>query len=352
MTVPRVDATATLLADGKVLVVGGQEDFGGMETIFASAELYDPETGKFILTGSMSAARVDHTATLLPDGRVLVVGGWGCRKAGPCYSGFAGSLASAELYDPKTGKFSSTGSMSTGRDSATATLLQDGRVLLAGNSASLTAELYDPASGRFARTGNSLIEATSDNATATLLPNGKILVTGTADSGPRAELYDPEKGQFTSISFALAPGAAASAQYNGKSVGRVAPDTATLLKDGRVVLFESGYLEAYVLATGVFTPAGFLSPPGRWGSPTATLLADGRVLFAGGSLLTDPSASSYAVAASIALYDSADGPHLIGPMGTARDGQTSTLLPDRSVLIAGGTADGENALATAELFRP
>lgn len=107
----------------------------------------------------------------------------------------------------------------------------------------------------------------------TVLTNGKVLLTGDADSGPRAELYDPATGKFTPIAFEVAPGAAPSAQYKGQTFERTAPDTATLLKDGRVLLFEAGYLETYDPATGMFSPAGFISPPGQWNSPTATLLA-------------------------------------------------------------------------------
>lgn len=170
----------------------------------------------------------------------------------------------------------------------------------------------------------------------TVLTNGKVLLTGDADSGPRAELYDPATGKFTPIAFEVAPGAAPSAQYKGQTFERTAPDTATLLKDGRVLLFEAGYLETYDPATGMFSPAGFISPPGQWNSPTATLLANGRVLFAGGSWLTDPNAFTYVVASAAALYDAVDGPQLIGSMSAARGGQTITLLTNGSVLIAGG----------------
>jgi hypothetical protein len=194
--------------------------------------------------------------------------------------------------------------------------------------------LYDPTSGRSVREGDSLFY-TGELNTATLLPNGKALITGGTHDGPRAELYDPATGKFTSISFALKPSAAASALYEGKPITRTAPDTATLLKDGRVLLSESGYLETYDPSTGAFTPAGFIFAPGQWDGPTATLLADGRVLFDG---------------ELDALYDPASGPHLMGLPTTARFGQTATLLPDGSVLIAGGSST-EDAIASAELFK-
>ena len=127
----RMDATATLLQDGKVLIAGGSPDQVLTQPVLASAELYDPTTGEFTPTGSMATARTDATATLLPDGRVLIAGGWGCPNRRMCSpddtASGGGALASAELYDPATGKFSRTGSMSEPRQGAAATLLPDGR---------------------------------------------------------------------------------------------------------------------------------------------------------------------------------------------------------------------------------
>ena len=155
MTTAREFGTVTLLEDGRVLFVGGSSD----NFANASAELYDPRTGVFTLTGSMPAFRRAHAAALLPDGRVLGVGG----ISGPVVASidpaiFAATtdvlLSSAELYDPKTGEFSPTGSMATARDMPTATALADGRILVAGGSSLssdppnygelLTAELYQP----------------------------------------------------------------------------------------------------------------------------------------------------------------------------------------------------------------
>jgi hypothetical protein len=149
MTTTRFFHTATLLADGRVLVAGGYDSHYAP---LASADLYDPKTGTFSPTGSMAGARGLHTATLLSDGRVLIAGGgpWGSMLLTASY------LASAELYDPKTGTFSPTGSLATARAWHTATLLADGRVVIAGGAGSAflaSAELYDPKTGTFSPTG-------------------------------------------------------------------------------------------------------------------------------------------------------------------------------------------------------
>jgi hypothetical protein len=341
MNDPRMDATATLLRDGMVLIAGGgpSQPVDGMSAL-ASAELYDPTTGKFTPTGSMTTARTDATATLLPDGRVLIAGGYGCRNTKTCSPDVAtvanggGSLASAELYDPTTGKFTPTGSMYTPRDDATATLLPDGRVLLL-NGGSRLAEFYDPTSGKFTRAGSLL--NFYGHATVTLLPNGKVLVVGQVDSGPGAELFDPASAKSTSISLALPP---VIPTDNG------APETATLLKDGRVLLCVYDYLVTFDPATGSFTMSGSISEPSQWAGPTATLLPDGRVLFEGGR---DPSGAAVGLAG---VYDPASGFHMIGSMIEARSDQTATPLSDGTVLIVGGIGDGQEASSSAELLKP
>jgi hypothetical protein len=204
MTTPRGFPTATLLADGRVLIVGGNSgtwNFDGPS--FASAEIYDPKTGKFTATASMTMGRVWHTASLLSDGRVLITGG--CSdNAGRTFL----FLASAEIYDPKTGKFGPTGPMADQRLYHTATLLSDGRVLVAGGGGNYvvggflaSAELYDPKTGTFAATGSMTDQRTYQQAT--LLADGRVLVTaGEGDAQvvtplASAEIYNPTTGTFT-----------------------------------------------------------------------------------------------------------------------------------------------------------
>ncbi len=220
MATARRLATATLLPNGKVLVAGGDET--------GSAELYDPTTGTFSTAGSMTAPRSAATATLLPNGKVLIAGG---------------SLdPSAELYDPTTGTFSTTGLMAEGRHFAIATLLHNGKVLVAGGSA----ELYDPTAGTFSTTGS--MSASRGLAVAALLPNGKVLVAGgddfSTDAGgfASAELYDPTTGTFSAT--------------GSLSTSRVEA-AATLLPNGKVLvvggLWDEGFLASAELYSSVPT---------------------------------------------------------------------------------------------------
>ena len=269
--------TATLLPNGKVLLAGGFVnsvwDYGG-STSDNEANLYDSATGVFSGTGNMTANRGDHTATLLANGKVLIAGG---ADQDPTGTG----LASAELYDPSTGTFTQTGSMAVGRFLHTATQLQDGRVLIVGGvltSASdpvATAEVYDPATGIFTMTG--AMATAREQHTATLLADGRVLIVGGATSTgagaptATAEVYDPSTGSF-SVTGTMAE----ARTYH----------TATLLPSGKVLVAgggdENSTAEVYDPATGSFSITGGMEI-GRSGH-TATLLPNGSVLVAGGGI--------------------------------------------------------------------
>jgi len=334
---------AMLLLDGRVLVVGGP-----IETISPpnSAELYFPGTGTWASSGSMLAPRFEYTATLLPDGRVLVAGG----------VNNPGELASAELYDPISGTWSATGAMVTPRYGHTATLLSDGKVLVAGGVTAdqvPSAQLYDPASGTWTATG--AMAASRSGHTATLLPDGKVLVAGGRQDGaprgsPSSELYDPISGTWTPTGNMITP----TLRFG---------HTATLLPDGKV-LVAGGTIggfdplasaELYDSQGGAWSAIqGMVAPRS---SHSATLLPDGRVLVAGGRGSADASASGlHEPLASAELFDPASGTwSATASMVAVRLGHTATLLPDGRVLVASGMGLGTGGsvlLASAELYDP
>ena len=374
MTAERAYQTATLLADGRILMAGGwgsvrQGNLTLQGEVVASAELYDPKTGTFSPTGSMTVPRNQHTATLLADGRVLILGGYGSGEV----------LASAELYDPTTGTFSATGSMTVPREAHTATLLADGRVLIAGgddgSNALATAEIFDPKTFTFSPTGPMTTPRTE--ATATLLPDGRVLIVG--GSGPltsspnqtSAELYDPKTGTFSATGSMRT---ARAGDYDPKTgtfsaTGSMrtarAGHTATLLSDGRVLVAGGSgtdgqgltSAELYDPQTGTFSVTGSMTA-GRF-QQTATLLPGGRVLVAGGFIDGGMAAggSTNTVVSSLAsaeLYDPTTGTFsATGSMRTPRAGHAATLLSGGRVLVAGGSANtaGDN-LASTELYDP
>jgi hypothetical protein len=303
----RATHTATLLLNGQILLVGGLTDNKPID----SAELFDPATGAFAPTGAPLEGRSFHTATLLADGRVLIVGGGELNLSG---GDPVPPLATAELYDPATGTFTATGTLKQGRLVHTATLLADGRVLVVGGAALsetlATAEIYDPATGVFTETGP-LAQARSIH-TATLLADGHVLViggsppsdsssSGTSEPLKTTESYDPGSGTF----------AAATDLTEGRS-----GHTATLLQDGRLLVTggmipaETGLdsiatAELYDPASATFTATGSMTV--KRSLHVAALLQDGRVLVVGPAALAPGETQVSDTLGSADTYDPATG---------------------------------------------
>ncbi len=321
MTTAREFQRATLLFDGQVLITGGN-------STGANAELYDPATGTFTATGNMGGGiRWGHTATLLPDGRVLIAGG----AVGP------GISVTAELYDPLTGTFAPAGNMHVARQAHVATLLASGKVLIAGGEERNlpfpqpnTAELYDPITGTFTSVNSyasprgHLVDLL---AGATLLPIGRVLIAG--NSGGIIALYDPVSSNFVP-------------QKGGPARG-----TATLLNDGRVLiaggdddLGSDSIADVYDSSSAVFSETGSMMY--NRAAHTATLLPDGTVLVAGGDKF-----------GTAELYDPLKGTFSATATMTApREAATATLLRDGTVLIAGSRCVRCPAATSAEIYHP
>ena len=326
MEVERAAHTATRLADGRVLVTGG---FRSGEAALASAELYDPQTRTFSSTGQMTSVRSGHTATLLRNGRVLIAGGFDDEEP----------VRTAELYDPATGSFEQTGSLTAPRGGPIATLLRDGRVLVAGgydgDRSLASADLYDPATGRFARTGS--MRAPRAAHTATRLRDGRVLVTGGGDLRGSvlrsAEIYNPRTGRFS---------------VTGSLAIRRHKHAAALLRDGRVLVlggsderdWDGRYRAAEVFnpRTGRFSRTG-PSSQARFKLPDSVAVTpSGAVLVAGGAQGVERFRNGrFAVVARL---------------DAARYNTTATLLKDGSLLVVGGYDRAIRPTAQSFLYRP
>ena len=254
MTDTRHSHTATTLPDGKVLIAGG---YGAGTTTLATAEVFDPRTKTFTPTGALIAARADHVAVLLTNGRVLIAGG-----LGPEWT----FLSSAEIYDPATGRFTSTGAMTVARESHVAVRLADDRVLVVGGHLGrradmrlhASAEVYDPASGSFRHLGDMRVPRHKHDAVR--LPDGRVLVTGGTDARDSdgifdtTELFDPRTGTFTPGQPMRMP------RYKHEGSSLVLPDGRVLIAGGaaRAEVFDpkSG---AFALVPGEPRMAGLFS---------------------------------------------------------------------------------------------
>jgi hypothetical protein len=324
MNVARESHTATLLANGEVLVAGGDGSLG-------SAELYKPATGTWTLTGSMNVPRADHQAVRLQNGQVLVAGG----------SNASGTLASAELYSPSTGTWTTTGSMSTARSGFILTLLSNGTVLAVQGT---SAELYNPATGTWAATGSPTNGVLGD-PNAALLQDGEVLAIG---NGSEGVLYNSSTGTWS------ATGSTGSAMIN--------PIT-PLLPNGEVFVtggFHSGRVSystaaLYDPSTGQFTVE---TGPCRCSAFNGVVLQTGKVLAAGGAITVpgNPYPTSETIN-SAELWDlSTQAWTSTGSLKDSRVGHSVTVLPNGQALVAGGGQDTRHSgfviLSSAELYTP
>jgi Kelch motif/Galactose oxidase, central domain len=337
MVHPRFFHTATLLADGRVLAVGGYTAVPGGFLPTTTAEIYDPATNAWSETGSMNQARYAHVATLLADGRVLVADGSDVFR-----------VKTAELYDPATGTWTTTQSM-IDVGVANLTLLDDGTVLSAGATLQHAAdcELYNPAIGKWSLTGS--LNFGRSACRATLLGDGRVLVAGgvppnSPGFAKETELYDPAAGTWT-LAGDLNRGRSQHAQV--------------LLPDGRVLvaggfdghpsgITPGNVAELFDPATGLWTLARPMNSPRAYFS--GNLFGNGNVLVAGGVTTYH----DFTLLNTLEQYDTATGRwHLLtttlasGP----RYQHTGTTLLDGRVLIAGGRGLGDRLMPTAEIFR-
>jgi hypothetical protein len=332
MNEPRFSHSATLLADGSVLIAGGMNG----DDATRSAEIYDPNTGAFIPTGSMRSGRFGHTATLLSDGRVLITGGIDKHHM----------LASAEIYDPAKGLFISTGDMKLERTSHRATLLQNGKVLITGGNGEewpeqANAELYDPATGRFTFAGK--MSTPRADHTATLLENGKVLIAGGSSANRQsqsivasAEIYDPERKIFI-------PTVGMAIKRHKHSAERLPDGKVIIIGGSDESIWKGQYssAEIYDPSTGAFTLTGNMRTARYKIRDAAVLLKNGRVLVAGAS----PRAE---------IYDPATGifGSVAGDMGEPRFYSTATLLQSGEVLITGGYTQHLQPNDGAWIYKP
>jgi hypothetical protein len=357
MTTPRADQSAAALQDGRVLIAGGttNANVGG---VTSSAEIYDPNAQSFTATGSMMVPRQGATATVLNDGRVLLAGG-------VQNIGFRSELSSAELYDPVAGTFTATGSMQTPREGHTATLLRDGRVLVTGGSDNGvhtldSAEIYDPRSGAWHSAGYMTVPRVAH--VAVLLGSGQVLIAGGGRGDMpggyivyrSAETYSPELKQFNRV----------PAHMNSDRVGAAA----LMLNDGRALIvggksgkvltsFGAGTLnlnslaplntaETYDPESSSFVLTGNLQAPHYL--PRLVKLQDGNVLVTSGWRIQGPVVVG--MADGEVFLPSTNGFTEVPPMHVARLQNSSTLLPDGNVLVAGGVDGNSVVTASVEFY--
>jgi len=349
MATPRKDFTATVLTNGHVLIAGGQYNSGangGQAT--AQVEIFNPSTGKIAPAAQMGVARAGHTATLLPDGRVLVAGGY--TQLGNQ------ALTSAEIYDPVTGGWSSTGSLNAGRAQHAAVPLASGQVLVVGGGAypangisphgsapaQLAAEIFDPVSGTWSTVAKPVLDRPV-HPTATLLPNGRVLVVGGQymwnspdESQERSELYDPGSNTWSLVPSDTRSGAR---QFQSATL---LPSGQVLVAGGMHDLTPIGAASLYDPATNSWTELPNMSE-NRCGQG-AVLLSTGRVLLVGSGCWADQSAA-------VEEYDPASYRWFpVAPLSAPRGFVVAVVAGADRVVAFGGTIPAGAPTAAVELF--
>ena len=340
---PRYLHSLVLLPNGKVLVTGGVTT--GMK-VLSSAEIYDPITEQFTIIGEMNSPRCSHSSILLPDGRVLIIGGRAGVKAD------SEVLSSCEVYDPEKNKFSFGPSLNERRRSPTATLLIDGRVLVAGGGKGIgtydlseglkSCEIYDPKKDKFFLTGE--MNDPRQYNQATLLSDGRVLITGGSRKGAvetlkSAEIYDPKIEKFS---------------ITGSMGKKRMSHSSTLLPDGKVLIAGGIDLANYIPIAGVevYDPiTGRFIPTSSMLTPRAAvkgvILNDGKILFSGGSLFPPMFHKSSE------LYDPQKGIFSFSsPMHVPRNNISPIKLLDGRVLYCGGITLDSKFIRMAELYIP
>ena len=325
----RAAHTATTLPSGNVLIVGGMVGGGSLATV----ELFVPADNTIEQLGALAEARASHTATLLPDGRVLIIG---------CYNGEY--LRSVEIFDPARKRFVSAGPLGEGRSGHTATLLPNGRVLLIGGVGRgwtflRSAEVYDPTTGRSEAVGS--MSVPRESHTATLLPDGRVVVIG-GHAGRRqdmevyasVETFSPQTGRFEPT------GALATARHKHDAIR---------LADGRVLVVGGADRSdrVYYATTEIYDPrTGAIEPGPRMANQrykiagTSVLLPSGQVLITSGARaaeLLDPGSSAFS--------------EVRGRLPEAYHFASAALLRDGDVVIAGGYSDANENTAGIWRFR-
>ena len=331
MSEPRSAHTATLLKNGRVLLVGGMVSVLGQELPTASAEIFDPQTNTFEPAGKMLVPRAGHTATLLDNGDVLITGGVDEKQP----------VSSAELYRAASGNFAAVGSMQVSRERHSATLLKNGTVLITGGTIaqpSDQAEIYEPQSQAFRIIAR--MNARRAAQTSTLLTDGRVLIAGGAESPvsilPSVEIFDPGTESF---------------QPDGQMQASRYKHSAVLMPDGKVFLLggaderdwsgRRNSVEVYDPAKHASQIVGNMNRA-RFKIPNSVVLLSGEKIIVGGA------------GRRVEIFDKATGSFLVSS-GSLEDEwfyATATPLPDGRVFIAGGYNNSLIPTTQTWLYQP